>query len=372
MQSNLWITDREVRQDLSLSCPFGSKALVFLCLAALSARHGRKDLYLHALESKQECLQLLKAGNEISLQAHLYLFIAATYLNHIDEAHWHARQIYVVSTIPIFARLHHYDVRCAIMHLRPPLLDPQEIIDALSGGEPPLRLWLQSAPSKIVCKPRFSKALEDIYRQLQGNIIYQATSYNDRMGQPPAGDLYWIFRGTSLLFNHLKLSKKHIKKTSGPVELVWRGEYILSLCGLAFLGSESPGPVIAGLRKRVGNVFAAIRHELEEEHLDDTHQKICLWALYLGAIWDFQCRGVESWFRMELRRRCFRYGMRSWDKLKQLTDQFLVVPCTRQVGKAWILGVITGRDVDEPYTEQAREQENLINLDMVLGSFPSY
>lgn len=402
ISSTSWITEIELRQDFSLDHDLHSATLIFLCSALLSSRHqDRKDLYIQALEKKRECLQLLTskkltdvARDSASVQVISYLFIAASFLNQVEEALWHARQLQLLmdrlkqqgtrtaaDDIAVLCRLHHYDARCGIMHLRPPTLDPKHILALLLGGAAPARQWSNFRPGSdsIVRTPTFSKDIVEIFRQLQANVCYQAAPYDVEEGHPASADLFWIFCGTSLLFSHWKLSRTYISKTADDhSSLRWQDESLLSLCGLAFLGCECPGPVIASLRRRVNNVFQALRDELEQSNTlhcgEEVHQKICLWALYLGAAWESQCglvNGDDPWFTLQLHNEIRNSRIASWDDLKHNADRFLAVPLSQAVGKSWLLGMV-GQS-DEPYTTRDRLFRGSADryLTTLFGPFPA-
>jgi hypothetical protein len=412
LSATSWITESEVRQDLYLGHDAHGKSLLFLCSAVLYSRHQhRTDLYIQMLETKRECLQLLttkRTANMARDHAFIlvlsYLFIAEMFLNHVEEARCHVRQLHLLMTelrkeglrtadsdLPVVCRMHHYDFRCAIMHVRPPTLSGGNMIASLgkSSGTtyvprtiPPLQPRQSTIQyTSVIQPPAFSEALATLFSQLQKHIDTQTTN-------PTADDIPWTCEGTSLFFSHLTTSRSHLAAyhpQNDPTPSLtqhWRVEILLSLCGLAILGAEVAGPVIAPLGQRIGRVFDAIRAELElqlclSSPLPPPHQQAHLWALYLGATFETQCGAASTWFTPRLHhifRSISQSGcptldaalsldvhlghaidlaaplhldpdVRFWERLRRNADRFCRVPRVHRVGKPWYLGMGGGAEI---------------------------
>jgi hypothetical protein len=261
----------EHRQDFSRDNDLHSKSRLFLKSALLSSRHrDSKDLAVRSLEVGTDSLRLLSnarafrgAPNHTLVQVLIYLFIAAAFLNQVEEPLWHVRQLQALMSASkedgiwsisddmlVLCRLHHYDTKCALMHLRPPILDAKDLLTVLRRGRVvSTKLWSQIRADfpGAIHHPPFSKAIVKIFQQLQAHVHNQGGSTktsDDEEGDPMESDLLWACEATALLFKHWHLSKLNIRgHATDPVsELRWQYESILSLCGLAFLGCSASGP----------------------------------------------------------------------------------------------------------------------------------
>jgi hypothetical protein len=367
-----WITEIEIRRDLQFEHNLHSRALVLLSCALVSTRNkDRKDLYIETLEAKRDCLKLMSSvvrqvrdfDRDLRLMTvYSYLFIAAAFLNEVDEARCHFKQLQILlesvktfrawSTMDELAamcRVHHYDVKCALMHLRPPLLDARLIVDAILGKDNPVPKWkpLRNGSISTVTQPLYSQEIVELFEKLQGHVNYQAgtdTTASENSDLVSA-DLLWAVGAVYQFFDHWTFSRSQIKWEGD--ETIWRSESILSICALVFFACEPKGPIVANLRNIARKSAHALRRELEDARKTDVEKhwmddSVRVWALYIGALWEFECGDAHSqdaWFTHELKKTVKEQDIGSYDKLRVIVDGFLKVPSRQEPGNIWMLGM---------------------------------
>lgn len=373
MAATRWMSECDIRQDLDLHDELHAKSLLFTCSALVSSRLAHRcDLEIRRLEHKHETLQQLKyatmsksmASGQALIHTLSLVFIASVLSNEVTEAKLHAEHFWNIlvacpwvdlkKQISTIARMYYYDDQCALMYMRPPVLQTGTVIRLWDSYLAPIRSWLgvQQLVPGTVTYPAFSKNLAKLFKRLQDYVNIQCegiseislTSKEHALSSP----LIYTVQLTCLFFGHLEL----VKRLAGAYEAGsrqarrWKFETILSLAALAFLTCASYGPSISDRRERGSKVMQALRNAINQDSCDgqrsETYQQAQLWALYIGAVWEWDSGAFllgDMWFTSRLQEECRDQHIESWSHLKAIVDGFLRVPAKQEHGAVWFPGM---------------------------------
>jgi hypothetical protein len=103
------------------------------------------------------------------------------------------------------------------------------------------------------------------------------------------------------------------------------------------------------LQIRAAKVFDTLRAELLRNCAacasgsSPIHDRVRLWALCLGSIWELQCEmpaSGASWFMEQLRKKMIVGEIDRGGEVKRNAEVFLKMPAKQQIGRLWFLGMI--------------------------------
>lgn len=373
-----WFSARNVRQDLALDDELHVKSLLLASSALLYSRFLEcKNLNVQRLECKHECIQQLKFAlrpqsgtNQVKLAKGLSLMLVASLLSdEVSEAKLHSKQLFkaIMSSksaqsgtqekhVALLGRCFHYDNQCALAYMRPPLLDPTETIHEWKVYFGPAQRWMQTQLLVLgaVRHPAFSGGLEDLFRQLQDQIDLQLKGIPNFPSSIEAHarcfPAMYIIQLTGKFFRHLEFaSRRSLDETDDLASSKWYTEIVLTLAGLAFLACAAYTPPIFSLKKRADKLLQALRGAVERcpypvDRPPDfqLYQYSHLWALYIGATWEWDTGVYESgrgWYTESLREKVQELNVESWRGLQEIVQSFLRYPLKLGDGFLWVPGM---------------------------------
>lgn len=368
-----WISDTALKQDLSFDNKLHAEALLLMCTALLSSqRPDRQDLYIRRLERKHACIQQLKsllrsrpANEDVFVRGLSLIFMATIYANEADEATIHATRMYQALArikgpriwddpehVIILSRMYYHDQQCALTYMRSPILDPDVPVKHWHATLEPLHAYIRHhglvpVPASV-SHPAFSTELARLFGRLQEYITIQSMQVPEQLGflegHAHSSFIIYSIELTTRFFQHLQYAeRRHLDATDLDAHAQWQHEIILTLGALAFLVYVKGGPELFSLRTQGRAIIAALRGNLERTKQSPTaegkaYQQAQLWALFIGAIWEWDS-GVyetgERWHSRELQSKLEEQGIASWNDLRAVIYEFLYIPPAKR-GRAEI------------------------------------
>lgn len=372
-----WFSAENIRQDLALDDELHVKSLLLATSALLYSRYlDCRSLNVQRLECKHDCIQQLKAAlrvqpgkNQKLAKGLSLMFVASILSNEVLEAELHSKLLFkaIMSSecaqhetcdeqVALLGRCFLYDNQCALAYMRPPLLDPREMIHQWKMYFAPAQRWMHAHIPVLgaVRHPAFSESLAELFRQLQEQMDLQykgiprlSSSIEEHAICFPA---MYIIQLTGMLFRHLEVaSGRSLDEMDDMAKSRWHTEIVLTLAGLAFLACAAYTPPIFSLKNRAYNLLQALRGALGRnsypvDRLQEPplYQYSHLWALYIGATWEWESGTYESghdWYVESLHKHVRELNVESWHELQEVVQSFLRYPLQLCDGFLWVPGM---------------------------------
>jgi hypothetical protein len=394
-ETTKWLFDLSIRDpQQALEDELLARSFIYSLTSIRYSRFDhRQDLQVKCLKAKLRSLEQFQsrlkavkdgAAKLVLVRALACVFIASVLSKEWQEAEMHAQQLFFwiqevdadeawstpTMACIILSNILYYDAICGLASLRPLILDIQTVLRRPVWAERLTKIpqWLAMHPPStdggIVNFPAFSSTAADLFKRLQENIVHlQCTVIPALSADSPSSNaeyspsLVAVFTLASKLLNHHETLKEDLHPDhthlNTPEHRRTYNEHIATLAATAFLATSLFGPDIHNMHRRGEAAFSSLRLTLgrspcvdippESDPLYDTYRETHLWALYLGATWEWDTglflSGQQSWYLSKLKEVVQTMDIASWHELKEIVDGFVCLPSEEWRETSWFPGM---------------------------------